>query len=788
MTASRPLVWAATGYRFENVGTQSTSEPGSEVVLTLPRTDVQGWKDGRSGAILDVSAEGAYSHRYIAQVRYLDEAGRSIGVPFTIGPFVLPEGDGVLDLDTTVPASTVAGDAVSVPDSWGADVVAARAAAEAAEAALASIGQATVAPEPQTVARRTGAGTLKTAAPVDDDDAVSLGVARDSFAPTTLVRDIRGFLLPGETLDPTGQVDMSAILQRAWDTLAVEYAAQTPTLGRKLPYQVSFPAGRFKATDINVLYKSGVGIVGQGPAQTTFLPFGNTAFLHGFTGDEWVEGQYHDDLVFTGFTVDCANQSSGGYNHAMKGMFIQHMRRARWERVHIHNSWATGFGCDFLEDSVLVDCVASNAGRGVPPNRNGTGAGFGIGNGGAPNESVTLINCLSFNNYSHGFFIEHLNRPEALYSSRGFSMVGCIGKRNWHGLFEAGGNGSTYTGCHFVDNEYAGVILRGTGASKGGGKDVLISGGTISGNGAQAGGGVILRDVAEGGLTLSDVLIFDNAGPGVWAPTGALVGTGITVKGCKIKNNAGAGIRLDVAAVDLSVVGNEILGNAGDGVRLAASTGRLRVVDNVARRNAGYGLALAGAAEYASGRPRITGNRFVENVAGGLLNEQAVDNSADIRDNITTATPTNLLSDPSFETTTTGATSLNATLTRPNVGAAAHSGSYVLRGTYSGTGGSGYGVITTTGAVTGGVVVRGVAWVKALPGRVIYPTLNTGSPSLQIIGAKQIATGGWQRIEIEGVVSAGKTTARVGCYVDTNAAITTGEVIDMDDVELMIVA
>ena len=174
VTASRPLVWSATGYRFENVGTQSTSEPGSEVVLTLPRTDVQGWRDGRSGAILDVSAEGAYSHRYIAQVRYLDEAGRSIGVPFTIGPFVLPEGDGVLDLDTTVPASTVAGDAVSVPDSWGADVLAARAAAEAAEAALASIGTPAVAPTSDTIPKRTAAGTLKVAGATEGDDAVPL--------------------------------------------------------------------------------------------------------------------------------------------------------------------------------------------------------------------------------------------------------------------------------------------------------------------------------------------------------------------------------------------------------------------------------------------------------------------------------------------------------------------------------------------------------------------------------------------------------------------------------------
>jgi len=102
----------------------------------------------------------------------------------------------VLDLDTTVPASTVAGDAVSVPDSWGADVLAARAAAEAAEAALASIGQATVAPEPQTVARRTSTGALAVGAPTADEHAVSRQVARATLTGKTT-------FTPGATSDPT---------------------------------------------------------------------------------------------------------------------------------------------------------------------------------------------------------------------------------------------------------------------------------------------------------------------------------------------------------------------------------------------------------------------------------------------------------------------------------------------------------------------------------------------------------------------------------------------------------
>lgn len=138
ITGSRSLIWADSGYRFENLKVSATSELGSEVQIQLPRTDVAGWKDAKTGAVIDVSEPDSYSHRYTALVEFLDDTGTAVGVqPVTIGPFVLPEGDGsVVDLDKTVPASSTAGDAVSVPDWWSTQVAAAEAAALAAQAAL----------------------------------------------------------------------------------------------------------------------------------------------------------------------------------------------------------------------------------------------------------------------------------------------------------------------------------------------------------------------------------------------------------------------------------------------------------------------------------------------------------------------------------------------------------------------------------------------------------------------------------------------------------------------------
>lgn len=137
ITASKSLVWDATGYRFEKLKVSSTSELGSEVLMNLPRTDVQGWRDPAVNAVIDVSAEGSFTHRYTALVEFLDAGDRSLGIrPVTLGPFTVPAGEGTIDLDKTVPASTVSGELVMVPDLWGQLVAAAEAAALEAQAAL----------------------------------------------------------------------------------------------------------------------------------------------------------------------------------------------------------------------------------------------------------------------------------------------------------------------------------------------------------------------------------------------------------------------------------------------------------------------------------------------------------------------------------------------------------------------------------------------------------------------------------------------------------------------------
>lgn len=137
ITASKSLINAETGYRFKNSRFVTTSEAGTDAVAVLPRTDMSGWKDARTGDIIDITAEGSYTHQYIALVEYLTADGDSAGIsPDTIGPFIVPAGDGAIDLDKLIPVGSSSGESISFPAYWDELVQQAQASAAAAQAAL----------------------------------------------------------------------------------------------------------------------------------------------------------------------------------------------------------------------------------------------------------------------------------------------------------------------------------------------------------------------------------------------------------------------------------------------------------------------------------------------------------------------------------------------------------------------------------------------------------------------------------------------------------------------------
>lgn len=123
--ASRGLI--RDGERMPSSPEVKTSIAGGEVSFTLPVSDQSGYRDEATGMVIDVSAPDSHTHTYTATIT--TTRGSKL-VNQRVVNFPLPTGDlSPVDVDTLVDAGTVAGVLVSVPDTWGAMVESAEAAA-----------------------------------------------------------------------------------------------------------------------------------------------------------------------------------------------------------------------------------------------------------------------------------------------------------------------------------------------------------------------------------------------------------------------------------------------------------------------------------------------------------------------------------------------------------------------------------------------------------------------------------------------------------------------------------
>ena len=111
------------------------------------------------------------------------------------------------------------------------------------------------------------------------------------------------------------------------------------------------------------------------------------------------------------------------------------MVRARFRDLYIHDTAATGLGCDFLQDSVVEGVHVVNCGRLDNEHQMG-GAGVGIGIGGwGDMERVTVSACMAIGNATNGIFVE---LQEGFWPPpRGVKVVGCHAVGNRFGISRA---------------------------------------------------------------------------------------------------------------------------------------------------------------------------------------------------------------------------------------------------------------------------------------------------------------------------------------------------------------
>lgn len=199
---------------------------------------------------------------------------------------------------------------------------------------------------------------------------------------------------------------------------------------------VFLPTGKYRITS-PLMWKSGVSLKGNGTSAVTgsgILHDGElfSAILNvegDSKGDDfdnpdvWLLDCHFEDFYIDGAGLTHTTQSADG-----KGIFILYMKRAYFKNVYIKNTIGTGFGCDFLVDTVFDSCVAENCGR--KWSTGGVGqSGFGIGSGALPYETVFVQNCVARNCGNYGFFVE-TQQPSSGIRSKGAVFSNCTALNN----------------------------------------------------------------------------------------------------------------------------------------------------------------------------------------------------------------------------------------------------------------------------------------------------------------------------------------------------------------------
>jgi hypothetical protein len=369
------------------------------------------------------------------------------------------------------------------------------------------------------------------------------------------VYDAREHGLTGDGVT-NDQPALAALVDRLGDACAND--------GR--PRVISVPPGDYCIRDAATVWRSGVSLVGAGMAVTRFLLAnpgapGTPTPLMWFTAEQHGAGpdNHLADCTFAGFQVDGSGMQLDEYDPLAKGLGLQYVLRGRFRDIWVHDTPATGFGCDFLQDTVVDAVLAERCGRldnGEQPG--GAGIGIGIGGWGAT-ERLTVTACTARGNGTNGIFIEL--QQEMWPPPRGIRITACHVEDNRFGISDWGADGLVVTGCTMIGNHEAGFDISAQGTAGMAGRGGMVVNCIIDGN---------LRDGigignTPGPYTITGSRISANGRYGYW------------------QHPLGEGYR--GPAIDLVLDGNSIRDNGLDGIRVDAGLDHCAFTRNRIRNN-----------------------------------------------------------------------------------------------------------------------------------------------------------------------------------------------------------
>ena len=326
------------------------------------------------------------------------------------------------------------------------------------------------------------------------------------------------------------------------------------------PRVIYCPPGDYLIADQSTIWKSGVSLIGAAPGATRFLLTGTRAVSLARCLEADGASAEHPllDCTFKLFEIDGSRVQTSGYDPRAKGLDLQYLLRAMFRDIYIHDTAATGFGCDHLQDSTIQGVVAECCGR-LNNGRQPGGAGIGIGIGGwGAIERLDIIDCIANANMRHGIFVE-LQKSKPI-RPRGLKILGCHCTGNRYGISDWGAEGLVVASSIICENHEVGFDVSAEGTSGKAGRGGMVAECLIDGNGRD---GVSIGNT-HGAYTIRSNRISHNGRHGYYEHNirdDPQPGREIAIESNEIWKNGVDGIHLGAPMVDATIVGNRIRNN-----------------------------------------------------------------------------------------------------------------------------------------------------------------------------------------------------------------------------------
>jgi hypothetical protein len=332
------------------------------------------------------------------------------------------------------------------------------------------------------------------------------------------------------------------------------------------------------------------------------------------------------DNVYESFEVDGMGVTVNTYGAGNKAFHITHMLRPIFRDLYVHDTSATGIGCDFLIDYIMTNNEVNHCGRQVFEfGSGGGGSGIGIGTGAYLNESGVVSGNSVNECGKQGIFVES---QSSNVLSRGVKIVN--NSCNWN---QNAGIGDRATDGTITEGNSC--MYNGTGIEL----DVGFTPGLYSTNAKIANNYLVgnFGHAVKASYSGGNLSIIDNEVNGELRGTGqgirvVLVNVGSTppstlnISGNNVLKTANLGINIDGTGQQniVKVFGNTVVDtgtNTQSGIaaiRIAISTSRLYVKENICTDTRAVGSKTQGTGLQIVSGVTITklvmdGNDFTDN-------------------------------------------------------------------------------------------------------------------------------------------------------------------------------